>query len=623
MSQICYAAYNEDFIALADGIFKKLGKDVDILVYDPENPRALLKRGCRVVLARGGTAMKIRRALDVPVVDIPIPFEDMIRALTDAARIGGRIGVVGFTNLMKGLDSLNPLLNVSITQVFAGDERETRELMRRLKADGVEVFVGGKLQARIARELGMNHVRIDFSEKALEHACAEAEALLAAMAREARENEELNAVLNTTREGFVAVDTAGDVTLINRTAAGFLRNANDPTGLRLTDVFPEFDDLPEVLRTGKEKLQEVANLNGTSVLYNIIPLRHFDDEIIGAVITFNDTRTITMGERKIRDRILSKGLYAVYRFADIKGTSRSIRACVDTAKVFSAAPSTVLISGETGSGKELFAQSIHNESPRRGGPFVAVNCASLPESILESELFGYEEGAFTGAKKSGKPGLFELAHGGTLFLDEIGEMPFTLQGRLLRVLEDKKVMRLGGDGFIPVDVRIIAATNKKLADLVKENKFRADLFFRLNVLTLLVPPLRERPEDIGCLVRELRPNPATMKEPAFTEDAVAVLERYAWPGNVRQLRNFLEKIAIVERDRVMDAPTVREMLCSYEPCTDQADGEDQSGPRPSVSRSAVEDALRRAAGNRSRAADILKIHRSTLWRLLRKHGGFP
>ncbi len=619
MSRICYAAYNEDFIALADGIFRKLGKEVDIQVYDPEHPEELMKQGLRVILARGRTATKIRKQLDLPVVEIPVPFEDMIQALNEASRIGNRIAVIGFGNLLQGLDKLNPLLNVSITQVRASDEDDTVRQMLKLKSEGIDVFVGGKFQARIAKKLHMDYVRIEFSEKALSHAVEEAEALLDTIFCNVRKNEELNAILNNTREGYIAIDRHGSITLINRIALSLLPENQDPISRQLVDIFPELKDLLGVLETGKANLQEIAYLKGTAVLCDLIPLKTGSGEIIGAIATFNDTNTITKGEEKIRKQFLDKGLFASYHFEDIKGSSREIKECIDIAKMFSIPDLTVLIAGETGIGKELFAQSIHNESTRSNGPFVAVNCASLPESILESELFGYEEGAFTGAKKSGKTGLFELAHSGTIFLDEISEMPLSLQGRLLRVLQERKVMRLGSDRFIPIDVRVIAATNKKLRDLVGENKFRADLFFRLNVLTLFIPPLRERTDDIYDLFKEFWSESANNRELNILDSAVGVLKEYPWPGNVRQLKNFIEKLKIINTADMISREIIETMINRYEPRAQNENSETYLDRKQEITEEDLKEALRLAKGDQGKAAGILNIHRSTLWRLRKKY----
>ena len=217
---------------------------------------------------------------------------------------------------------------------------------------------------------------------------------------------------------------------------------------------------------------------------------------------------------------------------------------IEKAKRFALSDSNILLYGESGCGKELFAQSIHNFSAYSRGPFLAINCATLPEALLESELFGYAEGAFTGAKKGGNQGLLELANYGTLFLDEIGEMPLSLQSRLLRVLQDKSVRRIGGNKNVPVNVRIIAATNRDLRQMVKEGTFRGDLFYRIDVLRLNIPPLRERKEDIPLIIEELLINFTRERAQsfAFTADQIQRLMEYNWYGNVRELRNFVERV---------------------------------------------------------------------------------
>ncbi|MBU5255569.1 sigma 54-interacting transcriptional regulator [Tissierella praeacuta] len=620
MSYICYAAFNEDLIELADSIFKKMGKDVDIQIYDPQNPQQLVENGFKVILARGGTAMRIRNSLNIPVVEIPIPIEDMIQALIKASKIGPNIGVIGYDNLWKGLELINPLLNVDIKQIFVKNENEMETQVAKLKEDNIDVIVGGAHQTRLAKELNMNYVRIDYSEKALIHAYNEAELILQTIFFNNRKNEELNAILDNTKEGYIAIDNKGIITLINKTASKLILDNNiQLKGSLLSDVLPELKELLQTLETGKERLQEIAYLNGTTILYNMIPLKLDNKEVIGAIATFNDINTITTGEHKIRNKILTKGLYATYTFENIKGKSKSMKDAINIAKRFSQTDSTVLILGETGVGKELFAQSIHNFSPRKHGPFVAVNCASLPESILESELFGYEAGAFTGAKKSGKAGLFELAHNGTIFLDEISEMPLTLQGRFLRVLQERKVMRLGSNQIIPIDVRIISATNKRIRDLVTKNKFREDLFYRLNVLTLVIPPLRERKEDIDDLIKDFCMKYSMNKNMKITNDAIMALQKYSWPGNVRQLENFIEKISIINTSNVIDRKIINNMIEKYEPdCEIKNDliGIDIQGSN--ITKEEVEEALRLSNGKRIEAAYLLGIHRTTLWRLIKK-----
>ena len=246
-------------------------------------------------------------------------------------------------------------------------------------------------------------------------------------------------------------------------------------------------------------------------------------------------------QHKIRKKLIGKGHRAKYTFDDIVGDSLEIRKTKDIARRMAGSDSSVIIHGETGTGKELFAQAIHNESSRREYQFVAVNCGALPENILESELFGYEEGAFTGARKGGKAGLFELAHKGTIFLDEIGEMPKSLQVKLLRVLQEKEIMRLGSDSVISVDIRVIAASNKRLEDLVKSGEFREDLYYRLKILPLYLPSLRERRDDILELFDHFK----DVYDGRFrmTREVEASLVRYKWSGNIRELRNVAEYLA--------------------------------------------------------------------------------
>lgn len=266
------------------------------------------------------------------------------------------------------------------------------------------------------------------------------------------------------------------------------------------------------------------------------------------MIILKDLTQIRDIDEQYRKQKKYSGYTAKYTFSHILYRSNTMEYLIKKAKTIATTDSTVLMMGESGTGKELFAQSIHNASNRKGRPFVALNCAALSETLLESELFGYEEGAFTGALKGGKPGLFEVAHTGTIFLDEIGDAPPSIQKRLLRVLQEKEIMRVSGNKVIPIDVRIIAATNKHLVELIKKGEFREDLFYRLNVFPFHIPPLRERREDIEILLQffldkhtALRKQPIPHVKPSIID----FLKEYHWPGNIRQLENLAEFIATV------------------------------------------------------------------------------
>jgi len=280
-------------------------------------------------------------------------------------------------------------------------------------------------------------------------------------------------------------------------------------------------------------------------VFNYLPVE-MNKEIIGGVWTIKDITNVMKAENAVR-RSLSKGLTAKYCIEDLIHESAVMRDIVNRSRQFAKTDSTILIMGATGTGKEILAQSIHNLSGRAGNPFVSVHCGALPEQLLESELFGYEEGAFTGSKKGGNPGRFEIAHKGTIFLDEIDTTPSSVQTRLLRVLQEQEVMRLGADRKIPIDVRIVAAASKDLGLSVQEGRFREDLFFRLNVLRIFLPPLKNRMEDIPGLldhfIRKLS-NKHGLDPIVLSHSYIQKLMEYSWPGNVRQLRNFVERLVL-------------------------------------------------------------------------------
>jgi transcriptional regulator with PAS, ATPase and Fis domain len=367
----------------------------------------------------------------------------------------------------------------------------------------------------------------------------------------------------------------------------------------------------DALQSGSQDIGEIVDFRHSKVMVNRIPIR-VGGEIVGAVATFQDITKIQSMEERIRREIYSQGHTAKFNFGDILGASPTLREAISLAKQYALVDSTVLIHGETGVGKELFAQSIHNASIRAAGPFVAVNCAALPEGLLESELFGYVEGAFTGARRKGKPGLFELAHRGTIFLDEISEIPLSLQGRLLRVLQEREVIRLGHDRVIPIDVRVLCATNRDLKGLLEEGRFRGDLYWRLNVLNLFIAPLRDRRSDILPLARLFLEtlSPSGRNRITFTEEAIRFLTRYRWPGNVRELRNLCERLAVAHTGGVVDKDFVKLAM------------ESRDEARPAAVKppyvEEIEHALNEAEGKIGKAARLLGIHRATLWRRRRR-----
>ncbi|MFU8793979.1 MAG: sigma 54-interacting transcriptional regulator [Dethiobacteria bacterium] len=352
---------------------------------------------------------------------------------------------------------------------------------------------------------------------------------------------ELTAIIETIHEGALAINAEGFVTHCNTTAEKLLKlNREEIIGSNLEDLLPGAPAL-EVLETGTEYIEkeEIYQARGRRSMHFIVSVRPIAgrEKPEGAVVSFRD---ISEARRLIYD--LSSTAMD-YTFDDIIGESLAIGNVKEQALKVAGGNSTVLITGESGTGKEIFARAIHKASPREEGPFISVNCGAIPETLLESELFGYEGGAFTGARKEGKAGKFELASDGTIFLDEIGEMPLHLQVKLLHVLQNREVERVGGSKKIPVDVRIIAASNRDLEKMMQEGNFRKDLYFRLSVIPLHIPPLKDRREDIPALVKSCLAKYGPMLNKHFSDiepEAMECLLRYNWPGNVRELENALE-----------------------------------------------------------------------------------
>lgn len=324
-------------------------------------------------------------------------------------------------------------------------------------------------------------------------------------------------------------------------------------------------------------------------------------------------------ERKYR-LFQSLGLTAKNKFEDIVGTSPIMKQVIELAKIYAKSELNILIEGETGTGKEIFAQSIHNESTRKNGPFVAINCATLPESLLESELMGYEEGAFTGAKRGGKMGLFERAHKGSIFLDEINQIPFHLQSKLLRVIQEKEVLRLGGEKIIPVDVRIITATNEDIIEKIKNGTFRNDLYYRINVLNLKLPPLRKRKEDIQDLIEHFIANflDSDLDKVSIPQKLYKFILDYNWPGNIRELQNFVERHAILSKSigDVTDLHMYQDFTINENNIKSEPQNPDIIKVRintlDNMTSQLISEVVNRCDGNKTRAALLLDISRVTI-----------
>jgi PAS domain S-box-containing protein len=614
MTSIAFMALNDTMFECARDVLKGTHDDVTLsqgLMGGAVGvARALHASGVEVVISRGATARCIQAGLpDLSVVDMSTSSLDLLTAIHRAKMRAERVAVVAFPPMSDGALEIGELLSADVRVYLWEHEEDIGRAVLAARADGAGIVVGGYIMALIARGLGVPCQPVESSPQSILAAVREAKRIAHGRGVEKAKSSLMRAVLTSTDNGIVAVDRRGQVTLFNPVAGRLLRMTEaDTVGRPVTEVWPR-SGLPRVLESGQGEAGRIERVFDQEIMCSMTPVA-VGGETVGAVATFHDVRQIQKMEATVRKRILASGHVAASRFQDILGGSPAVRQAIAMGLDYARTSATVLIHGETGTGKELFAQGIHNASARRAGPFVAVNCAALPAQILESELFGYVPGAFTGASLKGKPGLFELAHGGTIFLDEIAEMDPPTQGKLLRVLQEKQVMRLGSDQVIPVDVRVVAATNKDLGALVASGAFRDDLYYRLNVLRLGLPPLRQRLEDIPALAGMFLSQAATRPGGhALSPAALKELRAHQWPGNVRELQNAMARVAALLRDETVPGELVRQLLADSPPARvkSAAPGEKER----------VAEALARSNGRVAEAAKLLGMSRSTLWRRMK------
>lgn len=442
-----------------------------------------------------------------------------------------------------------------------------------------------------------------------------------------KREKQLQAILQSISEGVIAVDKEGAITHLNPTAAVLLQlKPEEVKGKPLREVL--HTDLPmlEVLSTGETyDNQEIFLETNRGTLHYLTsgrPIKSEQGDILGAVAALKSMQAV----RKMVHNLTKT---QTVKFTDIIHASPGMANVIQIAKTVADSNSTILIRGESGTGKELFARAMHEESWRREGPFTPINCAALPETLLESELFGYEEGAFSGAKKGGKQGLFEVAHNGTLFLDEIGELSLVLQGKLLRAIQEGVIRRVGGQTQVSVDVRLITATNRDLEEMVREKQFRQDLYYRLNVIPINVPPLREHPEDIPLLLEHsLKKLCEQMgKQLWFSSEVLRYLQEYSWPGNVRELQNVVERaVHLASNGQIEMDHLLLDSWAKRQPISSLTDDKTIKETMDRTERTILEAALRKHGSARAAArnlglshtAVLKKVHHYNLEHLLKR-----
>jgi propionate catabolism operon transcriptional regulator len=538
---------------------------------------------------------------------------DIMRGVKECIKLfqAKKIAVILSESIVVEKEFIENTFNIELTVFKTRDHVQVNEMYEKVKTMDIDAIVGGLAVHRMANRDNFHSVAITVGQEACKLVINEAFNVANAIIEERKKNELFKIILESAEEGIIAVDNLGVINAFNQIVYKILNISpkKELMGNTVSNVHPVLESMLNSVGEAQET-NIIKNINTKMVVINRMPIV-VEEKILGTVFLFQNLDKLQKTEIDIRQKLSKKGLLAKYDFENIIGESEAVQKTIRVAKKYADAQPNVLIIGETGTGKELFAQSIHKNSLRSNHPFVAINCAALPENLLESELFGYVDGAFTGAAKGGKAGLFELAHKGTLFLDEVAELPLGLQAKLLRVLQEKEIRKLGDDKIIPVEVRIIAASNVDLQLKVRENTFRQDLLYRLDILRLSIPPLRERKSDIKEIANNfLASFSGNSKYPIhLTEEATIEFLKYDWPGNIRELRNICERLTVlctdsITKDDVMEVFNSRQIVRDTE--------------QKFIVHDKIVEGITSNQLTRKEIAELLGISRTTLWRKTKK-----
>ncbi|MBR2540680.1 MAG: sigma 54-interacting transcriptional regulator [Mogibacterium sp.] len=585
-----------------------------------------------VIVSSGGTAFFLMEASSIPVVQIDFSPLDIINSANSLPRNIRKVGYICFGRPVLDMESVKNLTDKTINQYIYGANRvkyDNDEIVRAImnaRKDGCEAIIGGNVACSLASEQGLLAVETQLCEESACQALLKAYEVHNAYIGERRRLQFISAALDSINEGICVSDEDDVIYTINDAAISmFGGKASHYLGKKL-DAIP-LEVMHEKNSPTHSEKDRLETLRDVTLNINKHPIK-LDNNYIGTISTFEDVSRIQLLEGMIRKNLGKKGFSSKYHFDDIITIDSHMKMLKKMAELYASTDSPVLIEGESGTGKELIAGSIHNASRRSVGPFVSINCGAIPENLLESELFGYAPGAFTGAAKEGKAGVFEMANNGTIFLDEISEMPKDLQNRLLRVLQEKEVMRIGDNKITPINCRVISATNQNLEKLVDKGAFRADLYYRLAILKLDIPSLRMRSDDIEPLSRFFLSdkNKWGLSEETTKHIISQLLDmNYDWPGNIRELENICTRAAILfslgEQASVNDIAAVlprHEKLSEGNIRLNLSDKLTLQDMVREAERQYITAILKQNNNNQSKTAKQLDIGRTTLWRKLDK-----
>lgn len=622
--KLCIVGYSA-VISIAKKLAKEYRSEADFLFICSLMEEALprlreIESIAQIVLAGPSTRRMFLEKLKIPIISFRPTFPDLIKAIQEARKIDSRIAItLSRDDKDFNLPLLSGVMGVTLYPLYCDNSKEYADGCNLAKKKGFKVVTGGSFTMEVATKIGLKGILLYKGMDMIRTAIIKALEICQVEEENARRISQLNAVVNNFTEGLLLTDEKGNVILDNPPAQIRLGSEN-LVGKKVHGLFRS-NVAKQVLNKGERVLNVVE---GEKLVVNYIPV-HSADTLHGLVCTLKRVDEVQDAEFTVRKRLHNRGFTAKYGLEDIVGRSETICQCKAKATLFSKAQDPILITGESGTGKELFAHAIHSASDRKTGPFVAINCATLPNDLLESELFGYEKGAFTGAQATGKKGLIELAHNGTLFLDEITTLSYPLQAKLLRLISEHEILKLGSDRIIPIDVRILAATNEDIENCVCERRFRQDLYYRINVFRLHIPPLHERPEDIAPLFLNFISKIDLDIVKDLSSQKVIIdraLASQIFKGNARELENVAKRFCLLyEADRnekiigdILNACLEKKTLSAPR----QGAFLDLKTARLSTEKQLIEDLVKKHR-HKSDVAKILGVSPSTLWRKVKKY----
>ena len=619
---IVFFAPNSRIAALATNAISQLNLSIPVEeAIDYEAVELLHKYpSCKIAISRSGTADLLRGVKGISVVDITASYYEIQKGISNLVdKHCKNISVISQSNFIGLTHAEFSLGDVKVTLNPCKNTEDIISTVERRVYSGADGVLGCVLAIETAKSYNVIVEPLESDFFSVKRVILQALEMLGYLNISQKNFECMESVLDNIDEGVIFFDSDNKPAIYNECAFKLMQpESKDQWFHKLEEYMNRANSVPRVV-----------NLNKNKVLFRSIPLSGnkfiSGNKTSSNVVIMQDSTAIEENAKNIKISTYEKGLFARRSFKDIRFESLVMEDAVALAKRFSNSDSTVMLFGETGVGKEGFAQSIHNNSPRSKKPFVSVNCASLPQGLVASELFGYAEGAFTGARSSGKKGLFELAQGGTIFLDEITEIPLEVQSQFLRVIQEREVMRIGDDRIIPLDIRIICASNKRILPLCEKGLFRYDLYYRLNVLQLTIPPLRERGRDVLVLFRAFMAEFLHKNEEdiEFDDSVRSVLLGYSWPGNVRELRNFAEALSFYG-DEIKVSNVLNILNHDKEVVSADSDGGQQAlNFKDDMPLSEIEKEYYRYMLERHSNAEVAKlagISRTSLWRKLKTLG---